>query len=105
MLTRVMPGLEVKTFDGRRLGMVQAVGDSGFLTRRRYREGFWLPEGLVREVDEERVLLHIDSRVLPRYRQRAGGQESSPMRILSHNRTFVAVGLALVSGLALMGAL
>jgi hypothetical protein len=105
MLTRLSPGLEVKTFDGRKLGMVQAVGDSGFLTRRKYREGFWLPEGLVRDVDNERVLLHIDSRVLPRYSQPAGGRKGFRVRSLSHARTLFALGLMVASGLAVMGSL
>jgi hypothetical protein len=105
MLARVSPGLEVKTFDGRKLGMVQAVGDSGFLTRRRYREGFWLPEGLVRDVDGERVLLHIDSRVLPRYSQPAGGRKGPRLSSFAYSRMLVALGLMVASGLAVMGTL
>jgi hypothetical protein len=105
MLTQVTPGLEVKTFDGRKLGMVETVGDSGFLTRRRYREGFWLPEGLVRDVNTERVLLHIDSRVLPRYSRRAEGPKAPLFSNLSRSRAFVALGIVLASGLALIGAL
>jgi hypothetical protein len=105
ILTRVSPGLEVKTFDGRKLGMVQAVGDSGFLTRRKYREGFWLPEGLVRDVDGERVLLHIDSRVLPRYSQPVSARRYARLSNFSHGRTLLALGLMVASGLAVMGAL
>lgn len=104
MLTRVTPGMEVKTFDGRKLGMVQSVGASGFLTRRKYREGFWLPEGLVREVDDERVLLHIDSRVLPRYSQPASGKKSSFVSNLSRSRALLAVGVVLAGALTLIGA-
>ena len=79
-IAQLNPGLSVQTYDGRRLGVVQAIGESGFLVRRKYREGFWLPSGLIRSVDDERVLLHISSRVLPRYsqRERTGGRFHRP---------------------------
>ena len=105
MLEQVNPGMEVKTFDGRKLGMVQAVGASGFLTRRKYREGFWLPEGLVREVHPDRVLLHIDSRVLPRYSQTVSGKKASFVSNLSRSRAFLAFGMVLAGALTLMGAI
>ena len=104
-LALITPGLAVRTFDGRKLGMVEAVGASGFLTRRKYREGFWLPEGLVREVDDERVLLHIDSRVLPRYSQRPSGRKATFASSVARSRAFLMLGVILAGGIAAFGAL
>ncbi len=104
-LESITPGLEVQTFDGRKLGVVQAVGASGVLIRRRYRDGFWLPEGLVREVNENRVLLHINSRVLPRYSRREERQRVPLIAHLARNRATLAVGAALAGGLALASSL
>ncbi len=99
-VAQLNPGLAVQTFDGRRLGIVQAVGDSGFLVRRKYREGFWLPSGLIRSVDENRVLLHISSRVLPRYSKKAGrGHRFTP----AGRRAMLASTALLIATVALTG--
>ena len=66
----VAPGLMVETFDGQRLGIVEAAEGEGFTVHPRLRDEFWLPEGLVREVDDQRVLLHINSRVVSRYKRK-----------------------------------
>ena len=95
------PGLAVETFDGKRLGTVESVGASGLLIRRRYRDGIWLPEGLVREVDDSRVLLHIDSRVLPRYSEKTG--KRNPRSVLFGPRAMAAAAALLVASAAFMG--
>lgn len=63
------PGLFVETFDNRVLGVIEDVDDDRFLLRPRLRGPYWLPDGLVRTVDTDRVRLHLDSSRLGRYRQ------------------------------------
>jgi len=74
----LQPGYVVETFDRRVLGVIDVVDGDRFLLRPRLRSPFWLADGLVRAVSGDRVLLHIDSRVLPRYRSRdVEGRERS----------------------------
>src|SRR6187401_685099 len=83
-------GLTVETLDGRRLGVVAAVGEDSFLTRRSHSEDFWLPEVFVRSVDATNVVLQLDSRALRRY---IPGRRAHALRS--------AAGLGLVAAVAL----
>jgi hypothetical protein len=47
------------------------VEDGRLLLRSPWRRPFWLSTGLVRSVDDVHATLHIDSRVLDRYREPA----------------------------------
>jgi hypothetical protein len=69
--TSVLPGMSVCTFDGRRLGRVAAAEPGRLLVERRWRGAYWMPSGLIRSVTPDCATLHIDRRVVPRYRQPA----------------------------------
>jgi hypothetical protein len=64
-------GLVVETFDHRFLGVISGIDEGRILLRPHFGRPFWLTTGLVRSVEGERVRLHIDKRVLSRYRQPA----------------------------------
>ena len=68
---QVQPGMCVRTFDGRRIGHVRAAEPGRLLVDRRWGSPYWMPDTLVRSVKPECATLHIDHRVVPRYRQPA----------------------------------
>lgn len=76
-------GYSVETFDRRHVGVIEAIDEDRFLLRPRLRSPFWLTDGLVRSVDGGCVRLHVDSRVLGRYRQPA--TENARRRTLSRH--------------------
>ena len=62
------PGLRVRTYNRRPVGVIQRVEDGRLLLRSPWRRPFWISSGLVRSVDDTGATLHIDSRVVGRYR-------------------------------------
>jgi hypothetical protein len=68
----VTQGMHVRTFDGSGLGTVEAYEPGRILVRNRWHRAYWMPDGLVRSINKDCATLHIDRRVVPRYRQPAG---------------------------------
>lgn len=86
------PGLRVQTYNRRPVGVIQRVDNGRLLLRDTWRRPFWISTGLVRSVDEERATLHIDSRVVSRYRYPA--KSSIP----GYQRQLRALRLPLMGG-------
>jgi|GEM_PF-5362256 len=71
------PGLRVQTYNRRTLGVIERIEGGRLLVRSPWRRSYWLPGGLVRTVGDVQATLHIDSRVVDRYRQPAGPRRGS----------------------------
>lgn len=90
-------GQTVETIDGRQIGTVADLGEDCFLTHRRHREDFWLPDVFVRTVTPTRVILHVDARGLRRYTP----NESSVRRPVAAFGFIVMAALSTVLGFGL----
>lgn len=70
----VVRGQVVETFDRHVLGVVSDIDEERILLRPNFGRPFWIKDGLVRSVDAGRVRLHVDKRVVGRYREPAAEQ-------------------------------
>jgi hypothetical protein len=87
---RSLIGLPVETFDHRSLGVITAIDGERILLQPKFQRAFWIADILVRNVTRDAVTLHVNRKVLARYRHREPGAEAgiatllrSPVRRIS----------------------
>ena len=89
--TAVARGQVVETFDRHRLGVISDIDEERILLRPHFGRSFWLTDGLVRSVESGRVRLHVDRRVVGRYREPMAELEQTGLR----GRLSIASSIAL----------
>lgn len=88
------PGLRVRTYNRRPVGVIERIEDGRLLVRSPWRRPFWISSGLVRSVDDANATLHIDSRVVDRYRQPHVPRSTFPRQLRAVRVPLMCGGLA-----------